>query len=148
MSSFEPSFQVTDLGSPLAVPGTLVICDGGAAAFVGIDQGQKFLAKFVASSGFELYHPGPEQLAFVEDVIIRPSFKSFTENVPLAPGASQLFVDGGERFIVVSPQNGSVRLLSIVSGQLSRSSTSKKSAFASWAIGAVSRGQFLPILEV
>jgi hypothetical protein len=156
MTNFDPNFQVVSLDQTPA--GALVIFDG-VPAFVGINPAAgprgNILAQYESSSGQFIFRytdavPGPRVL--VPDqamVVIRPKLDSFTLDVNLAPPSSQLFIDQGERFIVVNiPTGNQYRLLSLNSGILASASTSQKDAFTSWEVGVESLGEFVSVLKI
>jgi hypothetical protein len=156
MTNFDPNFQVVSLDQ--APAGALVIFEN-APAFVGINPAAgprgNVLALYQSSSGQFVHRytdtvPGP--LVLVPDqemIVIRPTLHTFTLDVDLTPASSQLFVDQGEKFVVVViPSGNQYRLLSLNSGRLIGASTSQKDAFTSWEAGIKSLGEFVSILKI
>ena len=152
MSSFEPKFSVTDLQK--VNPGTPVIYNR-EIAFAGVNQGAPGRPMMLAAYDPQLqkfvhrYDAGQQQVLVVDEgLIIRPNLKSYTENLPLHPSNTNLFIEG-EPFIVVQlPTLTDTRLLSLASGSLLSVRSAQMHGFTSWEIGFVVQREFVSLFKV
>jgi hypothetical protein len=155
MSKFDPPFAIKPLQQ--VSPGAVVIYRD-ALAFAGVNrsapQGQQLvtLAVHDAQQGQFVYRyfdgVQPNVVVPTGEIIVRPNLRTLTENVKVQPATNKLYFADESLIVVQLPNSPDVRLLSLKDGSLVTARTFQMDAFASWEIGVVSLGEFVPLLTV
>src|SRR5690348_8452688 len=121
-------------------PGSIVLIDG-QFGFVTVSDGDagpsRSTAMYVVDTRFE-HRPRDdiEVLSFGNDLIIEPEIASFVENVrPDTDSGPELFLLGGEPFVVLHIANGGIRFLSLSTGKIKQlQPVPSLHAFRNWTI--------------